>query len=97
MSRPEFAQSSMSALVPARLLEPRDVDGVGLALLTLAHELSVLQARQRILESALAAHGIDLRQEIELGTPDADLEAKLEGDRKRLVERLLAQLVASDP
>jgi hypothetical protein len=73
-------------------MKPEDVDKLGQAVLTLAKELWVVKDRQAITEAVLAKRGIDIREEIALFQPDAELEAKLAQERQALVKRLMQDL-----
>jgi hypothetical protein len=78
-------------------LAPEQITDVGLALLTLAHEVHVLADRQRTLEAVLAKHGIDAAAEIEAFTPDPAFAAAQAGRAKAMVARLVGALAGVAP
>jgi hypothetical protein len=82
---------------PRLMLGPDQIGDLGLALLTLAHEVHVLADRQRVLEAVLAQHGIDAAAEIERFTPDPAFAAA-QGERaKAMVARIIAALAGQAP
>jgi hypothetical protein len=77
---------------PRQILDPGQIDRVADALLALTRELWVTRDRQILLEGVLAKHGIDAGAEIDAIEPDAALQARLDGERDRLIGAVVAAL-----
>lgn len=76
----------MADTTPARqILKTDQIDGVANAVLALARELWVMRDRQIIIESVLAARGIDIAAAVDAYEPDEVLQARLDGERDRLI------------
>lgn len=73
-------------------LRPEDIDNVGQAILTLAQELWAVKDRQAVTEAILKARGIDISEDIDTYTPDAELDAKLSAERQALVSKIVMDL-----
>jgi len=73
-------------------LRPEDIDRLGQALLTLTSELCVTRDRLRILEAALVKAGVLTADAVDQLQPDTALQAKLDTERTRLIDALLAAL-----
>lgn len=84
----------MADTTPARqILKPDQIDGVANAVLALARELWVMRDRQIVTEAVLAARGIDIAAAVDSYEPDAVLQARLDGERDRLI-RAVADAIA---
>lgn len=79
------------------MMGPDQIGDLGLAILTLAHEVHVLADRQRVLEAVLAQHGIDAAAEIERFIPDAAFADAQSARAKAMVARLIAVLAGEAP
>lgn len=77
----------------AKFLGPDQVDDLARAVITLAREVWVLRDRQRVLEAVLGEKGIDVAQAVEHYQPSAELQAKLDAERKAFVQGLMQALV----
>jgi hypothetical protein len=77
----------------AKFLGPDQVDDLARAVITLAREVWVLRDRQRVLEAVLGEKGIDVAQAVEHYQPSAELQAKLDAERKAFVQGLMHALV----
>ena len=77
----------------ASLLLPKQIDDLGLALISLARELWVTKDRQIVLESMLQKKG--LIDDVAALQPDDALVAKLAEERTRFIEGLSAILMRS--
>lgn len=75
-----------------RILAPEQIDDLAEALLALARELWIVRDRQIITELVLAERGIDIRAAIDAYEPDAAIQAQLDADRDRLLNRLVTAL-----
>ena len=78
-------------------LGPDQIGDVGLALLTLTHEVWQVTARLRTLEAVLARHGIDAAAEIEDFEPDAGFAAGQTAAADALANRILSALAGVAP
>lgn len=79
----------MADITPSRrMLGAEQVDDLAEALLVLARELWVLRDRQIVTELVLAERGIDIAAAVDAYEPDATVQARLDTERDRLVERL---------
>jgi hypothetical protein len=74
------------------ILAPGSLDRVADAVLALTREVWVLRDRQMVLEKVLADHGIDAVAAIDRFTPDAAFQARLDGERDRLIEAVARAL-----
>jgi hypothetical protein len=74
------------------ILGATSTDRLADAVLALAREVWVMRDRQIVLEAVLMQHGIDVASAIDGFTPDAELEARLEGERDRLIEAVARAL-----
>jgi hypothetical protein len=77
---------------PRRILAPEQVDDLAEALLVLARELWVVRDRQIVTELVLAERGIDISAAIDRYEPSAEVQARLDAERDRMVERLAQAL-----
>jgi hypothetical protein len=77
---------------PRRILAPEQVDDLAEALLVLARELWVVRDRQIVTELILADRGIDITATIDAYEPSAEVQARLDAERDRMVERLAQAL-----
>ncbi len=59
-------------------------------LLNVTRELWVMKDRQLVLEQVLEEAGIRVAEAVETYQPDADFAARLERERKRLLDQCLA-------
>lgn len=75
-----------------RILQPDQIDQLAEAVLALTREVWVTRDRMRILETVLAAHGLDVHDEIDKYQPDATLQAELDAERDRLLSRVVQAL-----
>jgi hypothetical protein len=77
---------------PRRILATEQVDDLAEALLVLARELWVVRDRQIVTELVLAERGIDISAAIDTYEPSAEVQARLDTERDRMVERLAQAL-----
>ena len=70
-------------------------DRVGLALLTMAHELWVIKDRQMVTEALLQEHG--LLQALDSYQPDAALAARIGAERDRFTRSITTVLATGEP
>jgi hypothetical protein len=77
---------------PRRILATEQVDDLAEALLALARELWVVRDRQIVTELVLAERGIDISAAIDTYEPSAEVQAWLDTERDRVVERLAQAL-----
>ena len=91
----------MSASVAARMsqarstgskLTPTSLDDLGRAVLLLATEVSVLNDRQRVLETILQERGIDISDAVRDHVPAGALAETLQADRARLAKLIVEAL-----
>jgi hypothetical protein len=77
---------------PRRILAPEQVDDLAEALLVLARELWVVRDRQIVTELILAERGMDITAAIDAYEPSAGVQAQLDAERDRVVDRIAKAL-----
>jgi hypothetical protein len=91
MSEAAHVRMSQQRTTGAKL-GPRDVDGLGRAVLLLATELAVVADRQKVLEAVLAERGIDVAQAVRDFQPAGALAEELQADKARLAQLVIEAL-----
>jgi hypothetical protein len=74
------------------VLNTKDVDQLGQAVISLTKELWALKDRQRILEAALVDAGVLDREAVETHEPDEALKETLSTERRQLIDSVLNTL-----
>lgn len=72
-----------------RILGSQDVHNLGKVVLTLTSELWLMRDRLMVLEHVLETKGLDVATLVDSHVPDADLQAKLDAERKRLTQAVM--------
>ncbi|MEM7568614.1 MAG: hypothetical protein AAF337_02345 [Pseudomonadota bacterium] len=80
-----------------QILGPDQLDDLGLALITLTRELVVVNDRVKLLETALAQHGIDVAATIERQEPDETLQTDLDAAGSKIVNAVIGALAGQRP
>ena len=79
-----------------KLLGPDQIDDLGLAIISLTKEVSVLADRVRVLEAVLDKKGLDVSTEIERLEPDEDLQKALD-EQGRLIAKSVLDALKGNP